>query len=330
VALLAALLCSMPAARAAAQNAARNAAYKAALPLYHYDPKSPLSVQVTPGKHYTDSQELRIVYSSANGERVPAVVFEPNRASMWHPAPAIVLLHGLGGSKESLVPFGHFLAATGYAVLILDEYGQGERRKPDPAGDDPQAAETDAVHGVQQTIVDVRRGIDYLRTRIHISSKRICIMGFSLGAIIAADVAGIDPRVQSVVLVSGGGDLGLILRNLARNDPYFRRSSIGNLTPEQLQLLGPMLAAEDPLTFAGHVAPRPVLMLNGKLDRIIPPKAAQALYEALRQSPNNHVTMQWFPDQNHFVGLDVLYPTLRTWLEKNLGMGVGQSMSTSM
>ena len=310
-------LCALPVA-AAPQRVSTDATYDAALPLYQYDSHAPLNVVVTPGKHYTDSQELRIVYSSINDERVPAVVFEPNRASYWHPAPAIVLLHGLGGSKESLVPFGHFLAATGYAVLILDEYGQGERKKATPPQESIGAAEMDAVHGVQQTVVDVRRGIDYLRTRMHVNPKRICVIGFSLGAIIGADVAGIDPRVKSVVLISGGGDLGIILRNLAATDPYFKKSRLGRLKPGDLAMLSSLLAAEDPMTFASHVAPRHVLMMNGKLDRIIPPAAAKALYTRLRKSGNRNVSMVWFPQSGHFIGLDLLYPKLRVWLQHNL------------
>ena len=310
--------CSAQGGANIAATGQREAAYKAALPLYHYDRTAPLNVQVVPGKHYTDSQELRVVYSSANGERVPAVVFEPNRASYWHPAPAIILLHGLGGSKESLVPLGHFLAATGYACLILDEYGQGERRTKPASGSTAASDEADAVHGIQQTVVDVRRGIDYLHTRLHVSPKRVCIMGFSLGAIIGADVMGIDPRVKCGILVSGGGDLGLILRNLAANDPKFMTSRYGRLKPAEIQMLGTLLAAEDPLTFAGHIAPRPILMQNGKLDGIIPPAAAKSLFNILSHSPGNHAALDWYPSSGHFIGLDLMYPKIRVWLQKNL------------
>src|SRR3569833_1909289 len=101
--------------------------FKSALQLYRYDRTQPLDVVITKQKRYPECLMLRIVYMSANREHVPAVVFEPFRASRWPPVPAVVLLHGLGGSKEDLVPFGHFLAATGYAALILVEYGHGQR-----------------------------------------------------------------------------------------------------------------------------------------------------------------------------------------------------------
>jgi len=315
------ILLSACAANAAVSKAAkspREGAYKAALPLYKYDRKAPLNVQVIPGKRYTDSQELHILYSSANGERVPAVIFEPGRASYWHPAPAIILLHGLGGSKETLVPFGHFLAATGYAVLIIDEYGQGDRRKTVSPDRSAAADQADAIHGIQQTVIDVRRGIDYLHTRLHVNPKRISVVGFSLGAIIGADVMGIDSRIKCGALISGGGDLGLILRNLSANDPKFKTSRYGRLQPAEIQMLGAMLAAEDPLTFAGHIAPRPILMQNGKLDKIIPPEAAKALFNSLSKTPGSHATMQWFPDSGHFIGLNLMYPKLREWLKKNL------------
>jgi len=283
--------------------------YRQCASLYQYDNKQPLSVVVTKIKRYPECVMLRVSYASANGERVPAVVFEPFRASRWHPVPAVILLHGLGGSKEDLVPFGHFLAATGYASLIIDEYGHGERRNEGQSG-----SAADAIHGFQQTVIDVRRGIDYLQTRAHISPHRIGVLGFSLGAIVAADVMGIDWRLHSAVLISGGGDIGVILKHLSETSPLVR----DRMSAADWRLAGILFTGIDPLTFAGHVGSRPVLMQNGDADTIVVPNCANALYHAIAAGKKANVQIDWCRGSGHTLPLGKIYPHMRIWLDKNL------------
>ena len=277
--------------------------------VFQYDHTAPLSVVVTKTKRYPECVMLRVNYASANGERVPAIVFEPFRASRWHPVPAIILLHGLGGSKEDLVPFGHFLAATGYASLIIDEYGHGERKQ------EGQSADTsDSIRGFQQTVIDVRRGLDYLQTRPHISPHRIGILGFSLGAILAADVMGVDWRLRSGVFISGGGNVGVILKHLSEISPQIRDRVAG----VNWQLANVLLSGVDPLTFAAHIGARPVLMQNGDADHIVVPDCAKALYRAIALGKKSHVEIDWCRGCGHTLPLGRIYPHMRVWLDKNL------------
>ena len=290
-------------------NASVDTVYKQYASLYQYDKTQPLSVVVTKTKRYPECVMLRVNYASANGERVPAVVFEPFRASRSHPVPAVILLHGLGGSKEDLVPFGHFLAATGYASLIIDEYGHGERRNEGQSG-----SAVDGIHGFEQTVIDVRRGIDYLQTRSHISPHRIGVLGFSLGAILAADAMGIDWRLRSAVLISGGGDVAVILKHLSALSPQIR----DRMSATDWGLAGILLAGIDPLTFASHVGARPVLMQNGDADTIVIPSCAKALYHKIAAGKKSHVEIDWCRGSGHTLPLGKIYPHMRVWLDKNL------------
>lgn len=315
ISILAFSLIAVPPAMASQQSNPKmasvdyNKLYQELLALYQYDRSQPLSVVITKIKQYPECVMLRVSYASGNGERVPAVVFEPFRASRWHPVPAVILLHGLGGSKEDLVPFGHFLAATGYASLIIDEFGHGERQSTDKT-----VGAGDAIRGFEQTVVDVRRGIDYLQTRAHVSPSRIGILGFSLGAIIGADVMGIDPRIKAGVLISGGGNVGTILKHLSENSPRAHE----RLTGFNWDFANVLLTGIDPLTFASHISPRPVLMQNGDADPIVTPDCAKALYNALAADNKKHVEIDWCRGCGHFLPLGKIYPHMRTWLDKNL------------
>ena len=75
-----------------------------------------------------------------------------------------------------------------------------------------------------------------------------------------------------------------------------------------------LLAPEDPLTFAPHIAPRPILMLGGRKDTTIVPKAQLELFDAARQ-PKQIV---WYPQYGHVPPPEVLYPAMEKFFGKTL------------
>ena len=205
-----------------------------------------------------------------------------------------------------------FAASAGYASLVIDLYGHGERVRPVTQKADSQAR--DLAIGVRQTAVDVRRGLDYLATRRDIDSGRVGLVGISLGAIIGTVSAGVDGRIKAVALISGGGDWGLILRTLsARNAPVGGRS-MGGLKGLDWAKVSAELAPEDPLTFASHIAPHSLLMLHGRKDDIIVPQSALELYAAARQPKE----IRWYADYGHVPPPEVVYPALKAFFGKRL------------
>lgn len=295
-----------------AQTIDRDAAYRNAVPSYQDKAALPLSVKQGEANTIRGCRLQRFSYLSTNAQRVPALLFLPPRASATHPVACLVLLHGLGGSKEQMAGLAFFAASTGYASLVIDLYGHGERVRPTQSQGTSQAQEL-AV-GVRQTAVDVRRGLDYLGTRRDIDSGRIGLVGISLGAIIGTVSAGVDERIKAVALISGGGDWGLILRTLsARNVPVGGRSMDG-LKGLDWAKVSAELAPEDPLTFAPHIAPRSLLLLHGRKDDIIVPQAAQELYEAAGQPKE----IQWYAADGHVPPPEVVYPALKAFFGKKL------------
>jgi dienelactone hydrolase len=267
---------------------------------------------------YTDCTMEKLTYKSENGQTVPALLFIPTTATVDKPVPCVILLHGLGGSKEQMAPVARALAPLGYASLAIDEASQGERATQGVGGADPAHLMSLIQKGVPQTAVDVRRGIDLLSTRKTIDSSRIGLIGVSLGAIIGTVAAGVEPRIKATVLISGGGNWGVILNAI---------SSIGMLTggqaarplsqnDEMMATIG--LAAEDPLTFAPHIAPRALLMEAGRLDNIIPPDSTQQLYDAASTPKNSNVHIDWYAQAGHVPDPSLTAPVVQKWLAAHL------------
>lgn len=292
--------------------------YKAALPLYQYDKSKPLAPKTVETKTFPDCRLTRFSYASTNGQRIPALLFTPKTATAKHRAPCLVLLHGLGTSKEIMAGLARYAATLGYASLAIDEYGQGERAsktasKTLTAGELQQQLLT----GVPQTVVDVRRGLDYLGTRPNIDTKRLGLIGISLGAIMGTVVSGVDTRLKATVLVSGGGNWALILKYLAGRKPKVGGRQITGTENVDWTFVSAFLTPEDPLTFAPHIAPRAVLMVNGTHDTTIIPQAAEELYRAASSAPGARV-QRHILNAGHVPAPELVYPLVRQWLAKNL------------
>ncbi len=289
----------------------REAVYQKALPLYQYDASKPLAVKLGVTQNIGAVHFLRFSYLSTNAQRVPALLFTPPGASAAHPVPCLVILHGLGGSKEIMSGMALAAAKFGYASLVIDEYGQGERG-PLKTAEGSQAQQLATT--VAQTAVDVRRGIDYLATRPDISARRIGLAGVSLGAIIGTVASGVEPRIKAAVLISGGGDWGLILKTLSSRNATVGGRDTSAFKKIDFAALNVLLAPEDPLTFAPHIAPRPILMLGGRKDTTIVPQAQTELFDAAKQ-PKQIV---WYPQYGHVPPPEVVYPAMQKFFAEKL------------
>ena len=297
-----------------AQTAGIDAVYRSSLADYA-DPASPaLQTSILDSGSYPESTWQKLTYTGKVGP-VPALFFQPTATSSAHPVPCLLLLHGLGGRKEQMIPVARFFAAIGYASLIIDDVGAGERK---PAVSQSITGISDlaanVVQSFQTTVVDWRRGIDYLQTQPQIDHSHVAAMGFSLGALVSTVLGGVEPRICAVILVSGGGDLGQIMVGEAKMGVAFGKLYPTILSGADPDALEQMLAPVDPVNFAGHIAPRPLLMEHGKLDNIIPPANAQALYDAAEQ-PKQIV---WFPDAGHIPPPLDIYPSISIFLDKYL------------
>ncbi len=317
---LLALLCLLTLAPAYAEDGVDRArAYQAALPLYKDTPHAPLHVTHISTVTFPDSTMTRFTYTSVNGLRVPSLLFMPRRHQPSQRIPCMIVLHGLGGSKELMAGFCRALASAGYASLAIDIYGQGERTVSTQTNAvTADQLQQNLVQSLTQTSRDVRRAIDYLDTRRDIDPHRIGIAGLSLGAIIGTVASGVDSRLRATVLVSGGGGWGEILRVLSARYATYNGHAVTGRQNLDWPLINLLLAPNDPLTFAPHIAPRALLMINGRLDTTIPPARAEALYAAARSGPNSHARIDWLPQAGHLPPFDVIFPTIRQWLHSAL------------
>ena len=183
----------------------------------------------------------------------------------------VLLLHGMGGSKEHSIARMMRYADAGFRVFAMDLRRHGERRNAvdwnDPAIASSLPLLTDAIVG---SATDITTLLDAL----HI--ENCAIDGLSLGAIVGFAALPRETRLAIAALSMGSPDWDDLM---------------GNGTPAAGSA-NPDLATMNPLYLSAHTVPtRPLLMQHGADDEIVRASGSRKLYELLnpyyREIPDN-------------------------------------------
>ncbi|MEY3277562.1 MAG: hypothetical protein RLZZ426_48, partial [Actinomycetota bacterium] len=127
--------------------------------------------------------------SAVNSTRVKvdARIYLPEQT----PAPAVVLAHGFGGSKEAVADQAQILVDAGYVVVAYSARGFGKTVAPI------------SMNSPQFEVADARAIIDYLAkrgdvTQDGVGDPRVGFAGGSYGGALSLLVAGYDERVDAI------------------------------------------------------------------------------------------------------------------------------------
>ena len=273
---------------------------------FKYDQAAPLAVETVKEGPGLAGTELALRFMSANNEKVSALLMLPP-ADVKPPYPCLLVLHGLGGSKSDARAFAPLALPKGYALLALDAQYHGERKRE---GKSLVSADFGAMRqAFVQTIVDYRRGLDYLATRPDIDSKRIGLVGASLGGIMGGVLTAVEPRIKTSVLIVGGGDWRTLLAKSTNDAAVRLRELTKDLPPSAMDPLDLV----DPIYYVGHISPRPLLMQNGRKDDVVLPACAQAMWERAQQPK----AIDWY-DSGHVPPLVEVFLKTMSWFGKYL------------
>lgn len=163
------------------------------------------------------------------------------------PAPAVLLAHGFGGSKEGVAEEAQFLAEAGYVVLAYTARGFGE------------SSGLISMNAPDFEVADASALIDYLASLASVSTQApgdplVGVGGGSYGGALALMLAGYDDRIDAVVADITWNDLETSL---------FAQSAIDGVQPGVLKSLwtslffssGLGLEPGQPVTECGRFTP---------------------------------------------------------------------------
>lgn len=227
-------------------------------------------------------EEQQFTYTSVDGSRVPALFAVPTAK---RPLGCLIFVPGFGSDKAAVPNLRQGLARVRLATFSIDARNTGARGSAEQA---TQAIRT--PEGVRSmlldTVADLRVGLDWLERRPECRSN-IAVLGTSFGATVATRLAAEDRRVKAAVLTSVGATYKqtIIIRPLAAvNVPNLPEYIPGGAEkPEVLADAVKVLGPHDAVRWIGRIAPRPVMLIQGRYDPIITPADALQLAAAARE-----------------------------------------------
>lgn len=288
--------------------------------LYEYDRALSLNSEVSLIKETDMYRVYKVYYDSVNAVRVPALLIIPVRDSP--PYPCIVFLHGYGGRKEDALALASFASRAGYAVFSIDAVYHGEREVPGKALYSPDFE--DSIRGIRQTIIDLRRGVDFLEIRSEIDNSRIGYVGGSMGGILGAIFIGVEDRIKAAILIVPGGNMSLMIRESEHPaiPPIRKRIEELGLTYGDVQR---MMNPVEPLNFIGRFSPKPVQFHIGRFDKIVPAEAGRQLADKAGEPKQ----VYWY-DAGHSLPLDLVAIRALSFLNENLKGSVSHTTQLSL
>jgi dienelactone hydrolase len=140
--------------------------------------------------HYVDEvvasdAQLRvhdIAFIGASGRTVYGYLATPRSAGRH---PAVLFLHGAGGTAADFLQWAEALASEGVVGMTIQQ--------PNDAPD------------YAPLVVNARRALDALQRLPDVDGRRLGVLGLSLGAQTAAILAGVDHRIAAASLASCRG-----------------------------------------------------------------------------------------------------------------------------
>jgi len=207
------------------------------------------------------------------------------------PVPGVIVLDITGGDQTLSRSIATYLAQKGIAGLFVQMAYYGPRRPPNSR---VRLLSTDlkqTADAVRQTVLDLRCAAAWLASRPEIDPQRLGIMGTSLGSLVGALTAEMEPRFRRVAILLGGGGFVDAFWEDPRAKPY--RTAFELLGGSKAKI-AKILAPLDPLTCAANLKDRQLLIMAGKRDEILPPRMAEALWKA-----SGEQKLVWF-DCTHY------------------------------
>ncbi len=250
---------------------------------------------------YFDFPGERVAIPYEGGDTMYGIFRKP-----WHTPkpPVVIMIPGLDSVKEELHYYGDDFLRRGMAVLAIDGPGQGEMESRYPLRFDYE--------------VPIRCAIDYLEQRPDVDATRVGLMGVSLGGYFAPRAAAFEPRVKAAIANAGAYNFAdhFEQRPLLTREAFVYRLKV----PDQAAART-MLQAFD-LQGVMEKVKCPLLVIMGRLDRIVSPGAA----EQMVAEAGGEAELWMFEDGNHVCN-NIPYkhrPQQADWMRSKLSNPVRQ------
>lgn len=212
---------------------------------------------------------IDVGFKNRKGERLAGLLFPGTKAD----APVVIMCHGFTGSKEGqgkAVEMAKFLVKNGYASLLFDFAGCGESEG---------SFEYITLSG---HVDDLTSAVDFCREK---GLGPVVTLGRSFGGTTALCQAALDHRVQAVCTwAAPASPLELFLGFTDGDLPGDENAPVAMAGNDGIVYIRKSfftdLSNYDVPRCASLISPRPLLVVQGTRDDVVPPGQATLIFNA--------------------------------------------------
>ena len=185
--------------------------------------------------------------------------------------PLVILANGYGDTQDQVLPFADFLHKAGFNVLTFNMRGRGD-----------SGGEYVTLGVLEQ--LDLISVLNYAAKRPEVDPQRIGVLGISMGGATAILAAAQDSRIKAIVDDCGFSDApGVIAASFEHfiHLPAYPFAPITVWIASQRANID--VASVRPMDVIGHISPRPVLIIHGLADYVVPVDNSQRNFNSAHQ-----------------------------------------------
>ena len=239
----------------------------------------------------------------ADGLELSGELHIPSRGR-FHPA--LCICHGIPAAPPDPTDKGYALLAqrfcrAGFTTLIFNFRGTGKSE-----------GNLDILGWTR----DLQAALDFLYNVKEVDKNHFCLLGFSGGAAVSVYAAAHDPRVSMVVTCACPADFHSLRQRETPLETIQRFRQIGAIkdkdfpaSREEWQKGFEMIS---PIDWVDKISPRPLLLVHGDADELVPLEHAHRLY----QKAGEPKELKIIPGAKHKMRLDkAAMDFVLDWLE---------------
>lgn len=233
---------------------------------------------------------------------IPAILLRPKEDKKKFPT--IVFYHGWSSKKEFQRLRGLILAMVGFQVLIPDCIYHGERN-PIDYDKNPQCFWEVVFNNLDESKIL----IDALVNNYKADPDRLSLIGHSMGGFTSAGIFANNPNIKSVVILNGS----------------FTWDNFNKLLKEKLNLEMTNKLCEieektkklDPFNKLDALVDRPILMLHGQNDSLVPIDNQRLFYQKIEPlyKDKEKIKLIEYPNLNHYVTTNMMEESI-IWFKR--------------
>ncbi len=219
----------------------------------------------------------------------------------------VLLLHGWGMTRESMLPWALELTRAGYRCLLMDLRGHG-------------ASSGARIGFGAWEVEDLKAALDQLQSR-SILNGPLSVLGVSMGASLGLRLAAQDPRIHAVVALEPFWDARQAVESMARNFPPLQKKTV-LLSDQKMAHILDKAARIGGFTWENARLKKdmgrlkvPALLFHGEDDTLVPPFHSEAI---LKAAPAGSL-LCIIPKNNHLslpLRVKELAPCITAWIER--------------